>query len=171
MFIAPIPTDEFEGSVLVSAEPEFNGWSTQLVLSGPLTDTFAARLAIRRQEADGYFTNFTLPQDERQEEVTLARLSLEWHPSDTFGALFKWENGTQDTLGRQNKVAVATPPATFIYRTFGDPNFEAGINYDKYQDGALAGRPSQFDDSEWDVLSLNLSWDIGDFNLRRSRAM
>lgn len=160
------PTDEFEGSLMATAEPTFDGWGAQMVLSGPITEGLNARLALRVDETDGYFDNQTLGQDERQEEEFTSRLGIEWLPTDDLSFLLKWEHGEQDTLGRQNKVGIATPTAAFIYRAFGDPNFEDGINYDKYQDGALPGRPSQFDDSEWDLVSLDATWNIGEFTLR-----
>ena len=160
------PTSEFEGSLLATAEPEFGGWGTQLVLSGPLTDGLNARLALRADQTDGYFNNRTIGQDERQEDEFVSRLGLEWLASDNLRFLLKWEHGEQDTIGRQNKVGIATPTATFIYQAFGDPNFQAGLDYDKYQDGALPGRPSQFDDSEWDLVSLNTTWNIGDYTLQ-----
>ncbi len=160
------PTDEFEASIMGTFEPEFGGRGTAVVVSGPLSDNFRARLALRRDETDGYMRNLTLDQDERQEEETLARLTLDWDATENLNFLLKWENGAQDTVGRQNKVGVATPTASFIYQSFGDPDFTPGIDYDKYQDGSLPGRPAQFDDSEWDLISLTATADIGDFTLR-----
>ena len=160
------PTDEFEASVLATYEPEFDGWGTQLVVSGPLSDTFRARLAVRYDDSEGWFDNRTIGQDERQEEELVGRLTLDWDVTDNLNFNLKYETGQQDTVGRQNKVGFATPTATFIYQTFGDPNFQDGLNYNKYQDGALPGRSQQFDDSEWDLISLTGTWEIGDFTLR-----
>lgn len=160
------PSDEFEASILGTYEPEFNGWGTQIVVSGPLTDTFRARLALRRDETDGYFENRTVGQDERQESETVARLTLDWDATENLNFVFKWERGEQDTLGRQNEVGIATPVATSIYQTFGDANFQPGIDYVKYQDGSLPGRPPQFDNSEWDLVSVNGTWNIGEFTFR-----
>ncbi|MYH16449.1 MAG: TonB-dependent receptor [Gammaproteobacteria bacterium] len=160
------PTDEFEASISGTFEPEFDGWGTMLVLSGPLSETFRARLALRVDETDGYMNNLTTGKDERQEEEFAGRLTLDWDASDYLNLLFKWETGDQDTTGRQNKVAIVTPTSDFIYRAFGNPNFVASDNYDKYQDGSLPGRPPQYDDSQWDLFSLTATADIGDFTLK-----
>ncbi len=160
------PTDEFEASIAGTYEPEFDGWGSTVVLSGPLSETFRARLALRVDETDGYMDNRTLGKDERQEEEFAGRLTLDWDATDYLNLLFKWESGDQDTAGRQNKVGMTTPTADFIYQTFGDPNFVASDNYDKFQDGSLPGRSPQFDDSEWDLFSLTATWDIGEYTLK-----
>ena len=160
------PTDEFEASISGTLEPEFDGWGTTVVLSGPLSDSLRARLAIRADETDGYMDNITLNEDERQEEELVGRLTIDWDASEDFNFLFKWEHGEQNTTGRQNKVSIATPTAAFIYQSFGDPNFVARDDYDKFQDGALPGRPPQFDDSEWDLFSLTATADIGEYTLK-----
>ncbi|NIB42296.1 TonB-dependent receptor [Pseudomaricurvus alkylphenolicus] len=160
------PEEEFEASIQASLEPEFGGWGTSLIVSGALSETVNARLALRREESDGYFRNHSLNQDERQEEDTIARLTLDWQPTEDLGFRLKVEQGKTDTRGRQNTIGITTPASDFIYQTFGDPDFRAGINYDKYGTGSLPGRPAQFDDSEWDTFSLTANWDISDFNIR-----
>ncbi len=159
------PGNEFEGSVQLTSEPEFGGWGGTLVLSGPLSDTFGARLAVRHEETDGYFRNHTLDRDERAEVDTVARLTLAWQPTDNFDLSLKIERGETDTDGRQNNVGISTPTADFIYRTLGDPNFEAGINHDKYA-RQTPGRPTEFDDSEWSIYNLTATWELGRFQLR-----
>ena len=37
--------------------PEFDGWSSTVTLSGQITDTFGARLILKREESDGYMDN------------------------------------------------------------------------------------------------------------------
>jgi outer membrane receptor protein involved in Fe transport len=66
------PTEEFEGSIEVSAEPEFGGTAATLTLSGPITDTLGARLVIKKDESDGYVNNTFKDRDERQEEISFA---------------------------------------------------------------------------------------------------
>ncbi len=94
------PGDEFEGSIEVSAEPEFDGWSTTLMLSGPLTDTLGARVVVTRNESDGYVNNTFQNRDERQDENTAARIVLDWAASDNLDVTFKYETGKSDTVGR-----------------------------------------------------------------------
>ena len=62
------PSDEFEGIIEGTMEPEFDGWSTTLTLSGPLTDTLGARVILKREESDGYMDNTFTGDDERNGE-------------------------------------------------------------------------------------------------------
>ena len=78
----PVVGEEFNGSVWVDSEPEQGTFRGTAVFSGGLSDTFAARLAVRYQESDGYVDN-QLRGEEQQKEDTLARLTLVWEPSDT----------------------------------------------------------------------------------------
>ena len=79
---SPVVGEEFNGSVWVDSEPEQGTYRGTAVLSGGLSDTFAARLAVRYQESDGYVYNH-LRGKEQQKEDTLARLTLVWEPADT----------------------------------------------------------------------------------------
>ena len=88
-------------------EPEFDGWSSTLTLSGPLTDTLRGRLVVKREETDGYMDNKFLNQDERTEEDTVGRVILEWDATDTLTLNLKYETGESDTEGRQDVITVA----------------------------------------------------------------
>jgi outer membrane receptor protein involved in Fe transport len=159
------PTEEFEGYVTLTAEPEFGGWGATAVLSGGLTDNIQARVALKREETDGYMTNHTLNIDERQETDTIGRLTLDWLATDDLSFRLKVESGETKNNGRQNTIGITTTNADFIYQNLGDPNFESGINYDKYARG-LPGRPTEFDDADWKVFALTGDWDIGNVNVR-----
>ena len=63
------------------------------------TDTFAARLALRYRETDGYVYNAYLEQDEGALDETGGRLTLVWQPSDTFSANMKYTNMQRDRDG------------------------------------------------------------------------
>jgi outer membrane receptor protein involved in Fe transport len=160
------PSDEFEASIRATVEPEFDGWGTTIIASGPLSDTVNARVALMKEETDGYFENQVLDQDERQEEDTVGRLTLDWMPTNDLTLRLKIEHGETNTLGRQNTIGITTPTADSIYTMLGDPSFQSGIGYDKYGTGPLPGRPDEYDDSEWEVYSFTADWDIGEFNLK-----
>jgi iron complex outermembrane receptor protein len=76
------PTDEFEGSIALTAEPEFGGQSATLTLSGPITDNFGARFVIKDEKSDGWMDNGAINQDEQQKDNQVARLVLAWQPTD-----------------------------------------------------------------------------------------
>ncbi|MGI9287262.1 MAG: TonB-dependent receptor [Pseudomonadales bacterium] len=160
------PSDEFEGMIEATAEPEFGGWSTTLVLSGPVTDKFGARVVLKRQETDGYMDNTFTGDDERNEEHTIGRLVLDWQATDVLEFSLKYETGKSDTLGRQDLVSVATPFAVERYQE-ADPNFSADFGYDKSARNIGGVRPEdQFHDSEWDIAGLTAVWDIGEHTLK-----
>jgi len=160
------PTDEFEGDIQGTWEPEFDGWSTTLTLSGPLTDNFGARLVLKREETDGYMDNTFQNREERQEKDTVGRIVLDWRATDNLDLRFKYERGKSEWTGRQDQISVATDFAVERYRV-ADPNFAAGFDYDKSE--ANIGGPrsdTQFHDSDWDIATLTAEWAIGEFSLK-----
>lgn len=160
------PGDEFEGKIEATAEPEFGGWSTTLMLSSPLTDRFGARFVIKRDETDGYMDNRFKDRDERQAENTVGRIVLDWAPTDTLDLSLKYETGETETIGRQDLITIATPFAIGRYREV-DPDFTASFGYDKSAQN-IAGLVSddQFHDSEWDIATLTAEWALGDYTLK-----
>lgn len=159
------PTFDFEGKIEGSLEPEFNGWSTTLTLSGPITDTLAARLVLKKEESDGYMNNTFLNQDERQIDDQIGRLSLSWQASDILNLDLKIEHGESETLGRQYVYSIASDFAIGFHSRF-DPNFSAEFGYDKSGANAASQSESDFQDSEWDFITLTAEWDIGEFSLK-----
>lgn len=160
------PSDEFEGRVEVTAEPEFGSLGATFMISGPLSDTFGARLVVKRDETDGYMTNTFKNRDERQAENTVARIVLDWVPTDNLDLSLKYENGQTDTIGRQDVLSIATPLAISRYQV-ADPNFTASFGYDKSSENPVLGRSDdQFHDSEWDIVTLTAEWALGESTLK-----
>ena len=116
------PTDEFEAYVKVGYEMEEERTSLEGVISGPLSDSFGARLAIRTTEADdGLIANnateksitpfdvgagapggpFVVPAPSENYwpgiESTYVRLTLDWAVSDNFNLNLKVSNSEQET--------------------------------------------------------------------------
>lgn len=56
----------------------------EAMINIPLSDTFAARLAVQHREADGYVKNTGTGDDWNDENSQMARLSLRWQPNDRF---------------------------------------------------------------------------------------
>jgi iron complex outermembrane receptor protein len=98
------PTDEFEGKISYLYEPEYGEQDARLVLSGPLTDTFSARLAVLDSSLDGFIENTTLDRDEPAEDNQVVRLSLGWQPTDNWDINLKVEDGSFDSDGRNIEV-------------------------------------------------------------------
>jgi outer membrane receptor protein involved in Fe transport len=111
----PTPGDEFNGSITVDFEPEQNGIRATGILSGSLSNSVAARLAVRRQENDGYLYNVIRGDDEQHKEDTMARLSLAWDAGDRLNVVAKIGHTKMDGRGID------------IVNTVVDPSFLAGF--------------------------------------------
>jgi outer membrane receptor protein involved in Fe transport len=162
------PTDEFEGSVQLTAEPEFGGQSATLTLSGPITDNFGARLVIKDEKSDGWMDNTFINEDEQQKDNQVGRLVLAWQPTDDLDIGFKYETGSSDTTGTNEKITVATPSAVGFY-TVADPNFEQSLSSDYDKSEATFGSPRRgeaFHDSDWDISTLTVEWALGEHTLK-----
>ena len=103
------PTDEFEGYLSLSRELEFDSNELSGVLSGPLSDSLKARLAVRRSEENGYFFNEFKQTDEPEVDETAVRLTLDWQANDNLDFLLKLENSTFDTVGRAIDITQDIP--------------------------------------------------------------
>jgi outer membrane receptor protein involved in Fe transport len=98
------PTSQLEGYVRGGYEFEANERFGEGAISGPLTDTLKARLALRVSDMDGWIRNVASPQpDPLVPGVTMpggngttpagqsytGRLSVQWAPLEDFDAMFK----------------------------------------------------------------------------------
>jgi outer membrane receptor protein involved in Fe transport len=130
------PTKEFEGYVRGWYDFELNETVADAVLSGPLTDTFGARAALRTRSADGYVKNVTLSREEPQRSETSGRLTLDWKPSERLDSSLRLEAGRFNNVGRQIEIFGETPSA--------NPAF-GGLTYSQIAAGGalpLVGLPN-----------------------------
>jgi outer membrane receptor protein involved in Fe transport len=159
------PTDEFEAYIDTSFRSELDGLGITAMVSGPLSDNVRGRLVAKTYSDDGYVRNLAAGGDDGPQQDNFGiRGSLAWDVSDTFKLDFKVEHGTYDVIGRQQVLSEASPTASFFYRTFGDANFQPGLNYEKYDVGVLGQKP--FDDTESNLAQLTAEWDFGEATLR-----
>jgi outer membrane receptor protein involved in Fe transport len=112
------PTDEFEGSVS-ALFGDFGEENLQLVVSGPLTDSFKGRIAVLDRSMDGYMSNVWLGRDEQQEDESVFRSSFLWEPTDRLAIDAKLEHTDFDTVGRNSELvhSVALPSGGIDYIT------------------------------------------------------
>ncbi|MEH6590982.1 MAG: TonB-dependent receptor [Halioglobus sp.] len=85
------PGDTLEVMVRGAYSPEHDESRLEAVLSGPLTDSFGARLAIATSATDELRENLypDVANQWRGQESTDARLTLNWDVTDNFSAKFK----------------------------------------------------------------------------------
>jgi len=110
------PTDSFEAYVTPGYEFEAKQRFVEGAISGPLADTFKARVAFRATKMDGWLDNVAEPVQDfinpaitdpgnsqgktaPQEEVYAGRLTLLWTPTEDFDAKLKLLVNSQERNG------------------------------------------------------------------------
>ena len=161
---SPVPGDEAQGEINASVE-ENGGQIYEGYIQGG-TDTFAARLALRYRETDGYVYNAYLEQDEGALDETGGRLTLVWQPSDTFSANMKYTNMQRDRDGAAsatwnylspeqrnaqvpNRSAFADIAYTLMDTFFPDFPRVAGQDFTTYKDNNCGTRQVLFLSGYW----------------------
>jgi len=164
------PTDEFMGYITALYEPDHGEQEGTVVLSGPISDNLSGRLAVRYREFDGYLENTISGEDEAAREESTVRGTLRWFPTDTVEVLLKAETGSFDVEGRA--IQISDTDGDFITSTgtdFGnlDPlinDVENGRVDDKKTAATFPGL-TDGNDTDTDLASLTVNWDIGEFTL------
>jgi iron complex outermembrane recepter protein len=110
--VAAQPTKEFEGSARASYDVENHETLANVVFSGPLTDTFGARVALYHRNANGYVANATLNRDEPKRNEFAGRVILAGDITDALDVSLRVEAGKYDTDGRQIEIFGETPIST-----------------------------------------------------------
>ena len=187
---SPVPGDEAQGEINASIE-ENGGQIYEGYIQGG-TDTFAARLALRYRETDGYVYNAYLEQDEGALDETGGRLTLVWQPSDTFSANMKYTNMQREREGANsatwrfldadqrnqqvpNRSAFASIAYTLMDTFFPEFPAVAGQDFTTYKDNncgldkscssaGIGYKPDSYDD-EIENFSLNMDWELGNGTL------
>ena len=153
-FITNDPTDMFEASATV----ELGNYGTHNYggyISGPLSDTFRARLAFRVENSDEGWQESN-SRDSKLGDVHryAARLRMDWTPTDklTFDAsLSGWVNKS-DTIAAQGiGFTPNTTPGSGSFGPFNTPGLAAYI---------AANRPTSGSNADWALANLRGA-DIG----------
>jgi outer membrane receptor protein involved in Fe transport len=98
------PTDEFEGSLSMRYEPDFDDSEAVAVLSGPFSDNVRGRLAVRYAEYGGYYVNEADGKNEERREETAVRGTLAWDVGTDAEATFKFEHNSIDSEGQPQEL-------------------------------------------------------------------
>ncbi len=164
------PTDEFEAKLSVSHEFEHEQDEINAVVSGPLADTFRARVAIRSYEEEGYYFNTFKELDEPDTEETAARVTLDWTPTDSLQFVLKAEKNEFETQGRAIELTKDDPLVpggsnyanSEILQLFSIPLstvLESDLDYERQTDLA------EFSDNEITNITLTTNYDFDDYSL------
>ena len=165
------PTQDTEIHLGLQYQPTINATEFTGMVSGALTETLSARLAVRDYSEDGYIENTFKDRDETIREETAVRLSLLWEPNDTMNFLFKIEHDEFDGTGRQIEVikdepslaGSPIPGATFsqILGALGHPDAisDSELNYVRQADA------EESNNNSLDNATLTANFKLGDYTL------
>ena len=167
------PGDEFEMEVSGGYETEFDGFFGEFVLSGPLSDTLGARLAVGWTKNDELFENYSAENDPVNVAISGAdkyygdeslntRLTLVWNPLDNFQAKLKYSYSEYDNHGggtayaeevcpegRQQPTAIPAASAAFaLFQGVDDCKLNGNTSKLNLHPALRAGLPQGFDDGE-----------------------
>lgn len=97
---------ETETGGMISAlfEPEYGEKVIDGVFNYAISDSMAARIAIRKRQMDGYLENLTTGDDEPERDETTVRANFDWAINDQLSANLKVEKGSFDIDGRQIEI-------------------------------------------------------------------
>ena len=185
------PGSEFEFQLSAGTETEHDGISTEIIVSGPLSDSLGARLAIGYIDNDELVKNYAFDNNPLAasngadewfgDESFDARFTLVWDPTDDLSAKLKYNYSEYESSGGimwseslcpdGASQPTGIPTAATAFRRFQavDDCKLNGNNYRLYLNpGLRAGLPQGFDsgqaglEQETDLLSLRIDWQLGE---------
>lgn len=151
------PTNELEASLQTTYEPRFDSYSTEGVLSGPITDTLKGRLAVSQSESGGFMENTALDTDEPDSLNTVVRGTLLWEPTDDLNVLVKYEQGHSEMAGR-NYVTDEVGPWGALYSS-NDAEFDVSDPYKR------SVSTNEFSETNSESFTLNVNYAMGEYEL------
>ncbi|WP_082602184.1 TonB-dependent receptor [Phenylobacterium sp. Root700] len=107
-FVAAKPTDFFKAGADVSYG-RFNTIEASGFVSGPITDTLLARVAVQRKYSDDWQKSYTRNDANGREDFSNGRVLLDWTPTDNFRAQLN-VNGWIDRSDTQATQLIAIEP-------------------------------------------------------------
>lgn len=126
------PTDSFEsGFTFSTSEYSTTGGSNEIqaFLSGPLSDNWAGRIAVKLKETDGFYINRLEGPGGPNRNDTGVRVKLAWTPSDRTSVDFKFEYNEFEALGPDTaEIGAIGGPPLFVYQMH-SPNFTPELDW------------------------------------------
>lgn len=172
------PGAEFEAKLGGGYDFGLEGYFVDGFVSGPLTDTLGARLALRYSESDNIWENEAPGRpEENGEEDFAGRLTVVWDPADNVVVNFKYtmtSHEADDAIG--NTDILCTVPGDPQPSNFALQSLPAGYDCDE-DDGVsqLAGHNalfaqnvsgyvnlSPFEELDTSITRLQVDWDINE---------
>lgn len=158
------PTDTFEGRLLASYEPEYNGKAVEAVFSGPIADRVKVRIGGRYYDTDGYVRNSLNGNDDATREDYILRGQLLLEPTDNLEVLLKAETSQFNSSGEAQQITRASPLIRALSLAV-DPASEFNFDYDRSAPGTGNPFGLEGEDTNADNFAVTVNWDVGDFRI------
>ena len=174
------PGDEFEAGMSASYEFEEKGQVYEGFISGPISETFGARLALRFLDNEELFRN-TAPgavNPTRGEERFDGRVTFDWDPTADFSAVLKIARSEMENDGSLLFADVQCPTNGSMQTNFPNGFLQpSGLDCDGFDQvvqigeitpavganfAGLSPQPTPFSDLETTLSSLALNWNVTD---------
>ena len=171
------PSEEFESSVTTAYETETDEFRYGVSLSGPMSETLGARLAVQRRESDGWMKSTPSPfwhSDTPGIEETLARLTFEWEASDHVTVTSKTSFSDFELSGIDTQVVYCGPVTQGTLQFAQLLGFTRNIDDCTADDrksgeagvvGGINGEGPHFRTFEGWMQTLNIEWELGEYTL------
>ena len=160
------PTEETEGYLKLTAG-SYDSYGFQGAISGSVSDTLTARLAVYYNKADGFIENDIGP-DQIEDDTKSARLHLNFAPNDKLNILLSADfyDMDIDNVGAAYTQAAAVDPVTGLGFNVGSTgNLITGYvdaDGDKYS--GSYDQPGYLD-RQFNNVSAKISYDFGGYQL------
>jgi iron complex outermembrane recepter protein len=156
------PSDTLQASFSTLYESEHQESVTAGMLSGPITQQVAGRLAVSQREVDGWIDNNTLMRKEPNIEQTSARGTLLWDNNKNLKTTLKLEIAEFDTTGRsiENFAPVGSHSALFV----GQNAVDTVLDYQREGSGSTS-------ESEVNEVVLSVDYNVLDHLVTSTTAL
>ncbi len=135
-YVVNKPTDTFQAGVDASFG-RFETFDVQGFVSGPLSDTLKARIALRTVQSGPWQQSYTRDDELGRQDQFQGRFLLAWEPTDTVRLLFN-ANGWMDKGDTQAAQLQSDTCAVTVAPTCGSPAGIAFANYPQAPQNARA---------------------------------
>ena len=125
--ISNLSTEEFSSGIDINYVPSQNDRKALFTIGGPISEQFAARLAVQAKRSDGYIENVTRDEGNEQDEL-VGRLVLGWTPTENLSFKLKAERGSFDNIGRAAEIILDMPSAPELLGERGPDGLFQGIS-------------------------------------------
>lgn len=115
-------TDYWDAGIRASYNFDLHGTDISGHVSGPLSDTLSARLAVKSTDLKGWVYNVNSTYDDPRHEARLARATLDFHPSDTVSIVGKFEYSDKEVRGANIVLAPIETGSPITSVRYSDPN-------------------------------------------------